>query len=161
MKTLYVPKGETFEYDRLYVPNVIVDGVLIVNHYMYISKIMGKGLIKAEKMVCDELLADSVEAKEIVAGCVTVRKLFADKCTVNGKIVVTDYAACENMKALEFVGTFEDIDRLEAGSIIHVRRRQNRGILSMLFSAWCRKCFLDLFQNPSRQKKRIQKNIES
>ena len=55
---------------------------------MYISKIMGKGFIKAEKMVCDELLADSVEAKEIVAGSVTVRKLFADKCTVNGKIVV-------------------------------------------------------------------------
>ena len=160
MKTLYVPKGETFEYERLYVPNVIVDGVLIVHHYMYISKIMGKGFIKAEKMVCDELLADSVEAKEIVAGCVTVRKLFADKCTVNGKIVVTDYAACQNMKALEFVGTFEDIDRLEAGSIIHVKRRQ-RGILSMLFSAWCRKCFLDLFQNSSRQKKRIQKNIES
>lgn len=128
---------------------------------MYISKIMGKGFIKAEKMVCDELLADSVEAKEIVAGSVIVRKLFADKCTVNGKIVVTDYAACENMKALEFVGTFEDIDRLEAGSIIHVRRRQNRGILSVLFSAWCRKCFLDLFQNSSRQKKRIQKNIES
>ena len=161
MKTLYVPKGETFEYERLYVPNVIVDGVLIVHHYMYISKIMGKGFIKAEKMVCDELLADSVEAKEIVAGSVIVRKLFADKCTVNGKIVVTDYAACENMKALEFVGTFEDIDRLEAGNIIHVRRRQNRGILSMLFSAWCRKCFLDLFQNSSRQKKRIQKNIES
>ena len=133
MKTLYVPKGETFEYERLYVPNVIVDGVLIVHHYMYISKIMGKGFIKAEKMVCDELLADSVEAKEIVAGSVTVRKLFADKCTVNGKIVVTDYAACENMKALEFVGTFEDIDRLEAGSVIHVRRRQNRGILSVLF----------------------------
>ena len=44
MKTLYVPKGETFEYERLYVPNVIVDGVLIVHHYMYISKIMGKGL---------------------------------------------------------------------------------------------------------------------
>ena len=161
MKTLYVPKGETFEYERLYVPNVIVDGVLIVHHYMYISKIMGKGFIKAEKMVCDELLADSVEAKEIVAGSVTVRKLFADKCTVNGKIVVTDYAAYENMKALEFVGTFEDIDRLEAGSVIHVRRRQNRGILSVLFFAWCRKCFLDLFQNSSRQKRRIEKNVES
>ena len=160
MKTLYVPKGETFEYERLYVPNVIVDGVLIVHHYMYISKIMGKGFIKAEKMVCDELLADSVEAKEIVAGSVTVRKLFADKCTVNGKIVVTDYAACENMKALEFVGTFEDIDRLEAGSVIHVKRR-HRGILFILFSAWCRKCFLDLFQNSSRQKRRIEKNVES
>ena len=46
MKTLYVPKGETFEYERLYVPNVIVDGVLIVHHYMYISKIMRKGFIK-------------------------------------------------------------------------------------------------------------------
>lgn len=118
MKTIYIPKGETVRYDRLYADRIIVNGCLHVEHGLDAKTIGGSGTIHAGKVSADTIRigcldACSVMCKRLLASRVDAPEIFASEsvvvsCVLSAILVETrklTVALCEaeEVKAAEVV----------------------------------------------------------
>ena len=66
MKTIYIPRGETVQYERLAADRLVVRGCLRVADSLRAKTICGDGVIHAGSVQADVIRADEVESAEVV-----------------------------------------------------------------------------------------------
>ena len=66
MKTIYIPRGETVQYERLAADRLVVRGCLWVADSLRAKIICGDGVIHAGSVQADVIRADEVESAEVV-----------------------------------------------------------------------------------------------
>ena len=118
MKTIYIPKGETVCYDRLYADRIIVNGCLRVEKSLDAKSIGGSGTIHAGKVsadtihtgyldacsvMCKHLFAKRVEAPEVFASkSITVSDVLSS-CLVETPKLMVALCEVEELKVKEHV----------------------------------------------------------
>ena len=66
MKTIYIPRGETVQYEVLSADRLVVRGCLRVADSIHAKYICGDGDIHAGSVHADAIHADEVESAEVV-----------------------------------------------------------------------------------------------
>lgn len=117
-KTIYIPKGETVQYERLYAERVIVDGCLRVEKGLDAKVIGGKGSIHAGKVsaktirigyldacsvMCKRLLASRVDTPELFASESVTVSCVLSACLVETPKLTVALCEVEELKAQDMV----------------------------------------------------------
>lgn len=130
--TIYVPKGETVQYDRLYAERVIVDGCLRVDCGLDAKIIGGKGSIHAGKVSANTIRigyldACSVMCKRLFAQRVDTPELFASEFAVVSGVL----SACLTETPKLTVALCE-VEELKVQDMVTVPAKQ-RSVFGILF----------------------------
>lgn len=141
MKKVYVPKGETVQFNELSTETVIVNGHLKVLGKLTAKRIQGKGTVEAIHVVSDTIAVDTLTVGHVTAQKIAVKKLLlASDCRAH-EIVVTDFIEANHVQAHKLSMTLSSIEVCEADEIITLPQKRH-GMLGMLFAAWWRCLFL-------------------
>lgn len=129
--TIYIPKGETVQYDRLYAERVIVDGCLRVDHGLDAKVISGKGSIHAGKVSASTIRigyldACSIMCKRLFAQRVDTPELFASKFAVVSGVL----SACL-VQTPKLTVALSEVSELKVPDVSIVPTKQ-RGIFGIL-----------------------------
>ena len=144
MKATYIPKGKTVSYESLATDHLIVDGCLKTAYGVKAKTISGKGIVCAES-----ISADVIRARELEANTIICKRLLADRVEAP-EILASESAACScylsaaHVKTGRLTVTVSEVDTVEADEILHLSLRK-RSMLGTLFAStlrvfWVRLC---------------------
>ena len=135
MKTIYIPKGETIQYERLAADRLVVRGCLRVTDSLRAKMICGDGVIHAGSVQADVIRADEVESAEVVCKRLIAKRVQTPTLVASICAVVSCFLSAAHVKAGKLTVAVSEIDRLEAGEVVNLSDKK-RGMLGTLLAAW-------------------------
>ena len=156
MKTIYIPKGETVQYEVLSADRLVVRGCLRVAGNIRARSICGDGDIHAGSVHADVIRADEVESAEVVC-----KRLIA-KRVQTPTLIASDWAVASCFLSAAYVETGKltvaasEIDQLKAGEVVNLSPKK-RGMLRTLLAAWLH-AFWGTLTVPRAKRERMRKD---
>ena len=161
MKTIYIPKGETVQYERLATDRLVVRGCLRVEDSLRAKTICGDGVIHAGSVQADVIRADEVESAEVICKRLIAKRVQTPTLVASICAVVSCFLSATHVKAGKLTVASSEIDQLEAGEVVNLSPKK-RGMLGTLLAAWLY-AFWGTLTAPKakREKKRKSKRAKS
>ena len=135
MKTIYIPKGETIQYEQLSVDRLVVRGCLRVADSIHARNICGDGDIHAGSVHADAIHADEVESAEVVCKRLIAKRVQTPTLIASDWAVVSCFLSAAYVETGKLTVAASEIDQLKAGEVINLSP-QKRGMLRTLLTAW-------------------------
>ena len=136
MKTLYVPKNTVMRHETVDAEKLVVKGMLIVTGAIRAKKILGDGIIIAERIMAQEITADNIDVDFITTRKIIANQIFCMKLTASIGVIARDYiAVADKAQSPRITMTYSDIKCLESNEMIRLTPKR-RGFLRLLFVSW-------------------------
>ena len=135
MKTIYIPRGETVQYERLAADRLVVRGCLRVADSLRAKTICGDGVIHAGSVQADVIRADEVESAEVVCKRLIAKRVQTPMLVASISAVVSCFLSAAHVKVGKLTVAASEIDQLEAGEVVNLSPLK-RGMLGTLLAAW-------------------------
>mgnify|MGYP001083133628 CR=1 FL=1 len=147
MKTVYIPKGETVNYETLETERLVVKGCLKVAYGIKARTISGNGVIIAGTVSADDIRVDDLEAasvtcQRLIAKRVQTPELFAFESAAVSCFLSSAYVATGKLTV-----ALSEIDEVEANEVIHLKPRK-RSLFRLLLASALRSFWTSLTVRP-------------
>ena len=150
MKTIYIPKGETVQYEVLSADRLVVRGCLRVAGDIRARSICGDGIIHAGSVHADVIRADEVVCRRLIAKRVQTPTLIASDWAV-----VSCFLSASYVETGKLTVAASEIDQMKAGEVINLSPKK-RGMLRTLLAAWLH-AFWGTLTAPKAKRERTRK----
>ena len=152
MKTVYIPKGETVCYESLETEHLVVKGCLKVTYGISAKSVSGDGVLFAQT-----IHADDIRAREIDSGSVICKRLLADQVQARELIAVesaavSTFLAAQTIKAGRLTVTVSEVDAVEAAEVINMDAKR-RSLFGLLLISALRSLWTVMTMSPERKSK--------
>ena len=134
MKTTYIPKGETVQYESLDTDRLVVRGCLRVAGDIRARIICGDGMIHAGSVHADVIRADEVECAEVVCKRLIAKRVHTPTLIASDLAVVSCFLSAAYVKTGKLTVAASEIDQLQAGEVVNLSAKK-RGMLRTLLAA--------------------------
>ena len=155
MKTIYIPRGETVQYERLAADRLVVRGCLRIADSLRAKIICGDGVIHAGSVQADVIRADEVESAEVVCKRLIAKRVQTPTLVASISAVVSCFLSAAHVKAGKLTVAASEIDQLEAGEVVNLSPRKC-GMLGTLLTAWLH-AFWGTLTAPKAKRERLRK----
>ena len=155
MKTVYIPKGETVQYEVLSADRLVVRGCLRVADSIHAKFICGGGDIHAGSVHADVIRADEVESTEIVCRRLIAKRVQAPTLIASDWAVVSCFLSAAYVETGKLTVAASEIDQLKADEVVNLSPKK-RGMLRTLLSAALRSFWVSLTA-PKAKRERTRK----
>ena len=143
MKTIYIPRGETVQYERLAADRLVVRGCLRVADSLRAKTICGDGVIHAGSVQADVIRADEVESAEVVCKRLIAKRVQTPTLVASISAVVSCFLSAAYVKTGKLTVAASEIDQLQAGEVVNLSAKK-RGMLRTLLAAALRSFWVSL-----------------
>ncbi len=137
MKTIYIPKGETVTYESLVTEHLIVDGCLKVAYGVKAKRISGSGVICAGTLGADIVRIDDVEADAIMCKRLIAKRVETPELFASESAAVADFLSAAYVETGKLTVTISEIDQVKAGEVINLTPKKRSLFGTLLSSALC------------------------
>ena len=149
MKTIYIPKGETVNYETLETDRLVVKGCLKVTYGIKAKTISGGGIITAGTVSADDIRVDDLEAasvtcQRLIAKRVQTPELFAFESAAVSCFLSSAYVATGKLTV-----ALSEIDEVKADEVIHLKPRK-RSLFRLLLASALRSFWTSLTAHPQK-----------
>lgn len=148
MKTVYIPKGETVQYESLSTERLVVEGCLKTAYEVKAKTISGNGVICAEAISADVIRARELEANAIICKRLIAQRVEAPEVFASERAVVSCYLSAAYVNAGRVTVALSEVDTMNAQEVIHLVPKK-RGLLGTLIASALR-AFWTRLTAPSR-----------
>ena len=128
MKTIYIPKGETVQYEVLSADRLVVRGCLRVAGDIRARSICGDGIIHAGSVHADAIRADEVESAEVVCRRLIAKRVQTPTLIASDWAVVSCFLSASHVETGKLTVAASEIDQMKAGEVINLSPKK-RGML--------------------------------
>jgi hypothetical protein len=147
MKYVYIPKGESRNYERLFTDNLVVNGYLNVENELKAKHISGSGVITAGRVSADDITAAEIETssiicKRLMAKRVSAAEVYASDCTAVSCFLEASYVETGRLTT-----AFSEVSEVKADEVIHLPAKK-RGMVLTLFLSVLRTLWVTLTAPP-------------
>ena len=140
MKTVYIPKGETVNYESLETEHLVVDGCLKAAYAIHAKDISGSGMIFAGKISADSICADELEAASIICKRLIAKRVETPELFATESAAVTNFLSVAYVETEKLTVAGSDVSNVKAAEVIHLKEKKRSlfGTLlaSLLRSFW-------------------------
>ncbi len=143
MKTVYISKGETVNYESLVTDRLVVRGCINVTGGIRAKSISGDGVIHAGTVHADIIRTDELESAEIVCKRLMAKRVQTPALIASDCAVVSCYLAAAYVETGKLTVAASEIDQLKADEVVNLRP-QKRGLLGTLLAAALRSFWVSL-----------------
>ena len=130
MKTIYIPRGETVQYERLAADRLVVRGCLRVADSLRAKTICGDGVIHAGSVQADVIRADEVESAEVVCKRLIAKRVQTPTLVASISAVVSCFLSAAHVKAGKLTVAASEIDQLE------LTRARQKGRMTITYDGY-------------------------
>ena len=155
MKTIYIPKGETVQYEVLSADRLVVRGCLRVAGDIRARSICGGGIIHAGSVHADVIRADEVESAEVVCRRLIAKRVQTPTLIASDWAVVSCFLSASYVETGKLTVAASEIDQMKAGEVINLSPKK-RGMLRTLLAAWLH-AFWGTLTAPKAKRERTRK----
>lgn len=155
MKTIYIPKGETVQYEVLSADRLVVRGGLRVAGDIRARSICGDGIIHAGSVHADVIRADEVENAEVVCRRLIAKRVQTPTLIASDWAVVSCFLSASYVETGKLTVAASEIDQMKAGEVINLSPKK-RGMLRTLLAAWLH-AFWGTLTAPKAKRERTRK----
>ncbi len=155
MKTIYIPKGETVQYEVLSADRLVVRGCLRVAGDIRARSICGDGIIHAGSVHADVIRADEVESAEVVCRRLIAKRVQTPTLIASDWAVVSCFLSASYVETGKLTVAASEIDQMKAGEVINLSPKK-RGMLRTLLAAWLH-AFWGTLTAPKAKRERTRK----
>ena len=143
MKTIYIPKGETVQYEVLVTDRLVVRGCLRVAGDIRAKSICGDGVIHAGSVHANVIRADEVESAEVVCKRLIAKRVQTPTLVASDCAVVSCYLSASHVETGKLTVAVSEIDQLKADEVVNLGAKK-RGMLRTLLAAALRSFWVSL-----------------
>jgi hypothetical protein len=133
-KTMYIPRGQTCEYDSLTCERVVVNGFLKVAGEITAKNIQGSGIIAANMIKADTLVCDNLTVGNVVVDQLMAKRVSAVEIHAISSLSVSSYIEAGYVKTPKAMIAEAEIEDMDAGEIIKLKPKE-RSLWAMLISS--------------------------
>ena len=155
MKTIYIPRGETVQYEVLSADRLVVRGCLRVADSIHAKYICGDGDIHAGSVHADVIRADDVESTEVVCKRLIAKRVQTPTLIASDWAVVSCFLSAAYVETGKLTVAASEIDQMKADEVVNLSSKK-RGMLRTLLSAALRSFWVSLTA-PKAKKERKRK----
>lgn len=124
-KTIYIAKGESYEYDKLTCENIVVNGFLKVTDGITAKKISGTGVIHAGEIKADTLAAHDITAGYIIVDQLAAKRVSAVDIHAAQNIAVSTYLEAGSVKTQKALIADADVEDMQADEIVRISPKKH------------------------------------
>lgn len=155
MKTVYIPKGETVNYESLVTDRLVVRGCLNVTGDIRVKSISGDGVIHAGSVHADIIRIDELETAEIVCKRLIAKRVQTPTLIASDCAVVSCFLSASYVETGKLTVAASEIDQLKADEVVNLRPKK-RGMLRTLFASALRSFWVSLTAPKPRKEKQAE-----
>lgn len=153
MKTVYIPKGETVNYESLVTDRLVVKGCVNVVGDIRAKTICGSGVIHAGSVHADIIRADEVETAEAVCKRLIAKRVHTPTLIASDCAVVSCFLAAAYVETGKLTVAASEIDQLKADEVVNLSSKK-RGMLRTLLAAALRSFWVSLTAPKAKKEKK-------
>lgn len=135
MRTVYVPKGETVNYEYLVTDKIIVKGCLNVAYGIKAKSICGNGIICAAAVEADDIRIDSIEAATVVCRRLISKRVQVPELFASESAAISDYLSAAYVETGKLTVAISEVDEVKAEEIVNLRLKKRSLIGTLILSA--------------------------
>ena len=135
MRTVYVPKGETVNYEYLVTDTIIVKGCLNVAYGIKAKSICGNGIICAAAVEADDIRIDSIEAATVVSRRLIAKRVQVPELFASESAAVSSYLSAAYVETGKLTVAISEVDEVKADEIVNLRLKKRSLIGTLILSA--------------------------
>ena len=135
MRTLYISKGQTLNYDTLEAEHLVVNGVLNVTHGLKARSISGDGLILAGTISADDICVREVEAASVYCLRLTAKRIQAAEVFASERAAVSCYLCADYVAADRLTVALHEVGKIDARETITLPPKERSLFRLLLASA--------------------------
>ena len=135
MRTVYVPKGETVNYEYLVTDKIIVKGCLNVAYGIKANSICGNGIICAAAVEADDIRIDSIEAATVVCRRLISKRVQVPELFASESAAISDYLSAAYVETGKLTVAISEVDEVKAEEIVNLRLKKRSLIGTLILSA--------------------------
>jgi len=135
MRTVYVPKGETVNYEYLVTDKIIVKGCLNVAYGIKAKSICGNGIICAAAVEADDIRIDSIEAATVVCRRLISKRVQVPELFASESAAISGYLSAAYVETGKLTVAISEVDEVKAEEIVNLRLKKRSLIGTLILSA--------------------------
>lgn len=135
MRTVYVPKGETVNYEYLVTDKIIVKGCLNVAYGIKAKSICGNGIICAAAVEADDIRIDSIEAATVVCRRLLAERVQVPELFASESAAISGYLSAAYVETGKLTVAISEVDEVKAEEIVNLRLKKRSLIGTLILSA--------------------------
>ena len=135
MKTFYIPKGETVQYESLATDRLVVNGCLKVTYGVKAKTIGGSGVICAGTVEADTIRADSIEAASVICKRLIAKRVQAPEVFASESAAASCFLSAAYVETGKLTVAISEIDEVAADEVVHLVKRKRTLFGFLLASA--------------------------
>ena len=135
MKTVYIPKGETVNYETLETDRLVVKGCLKVTYGIKARSINGNGMITAGTVSADDICVGDLEATSVTCQRRSAKRVQTPELFAFESAAVSCFLSSAYVAAGKLTVALSEIDEVNADEVIHLRPRKRNLFRLLLASA--------------------------
>ncbi len=151
MKTVYIPKGETVNYETLETERLVVKGCLKVAYGIKAKTISGSGVVTAGTVSADDIRVDDLEAASVTCQRLIAKRVQTPELFAFESAAVSCFLSSAYVAAGKLTVALSEIDEVKADEVIHLKPRK-RSLFRLLLASALRSFWTSLTARPAKAK---------
>lgn len=143
MKTVYIPSGETVNYESLVADRVVVKGCLNIDGSLRAKVICGDGVIHAGEIHADTIRADDLESAGIICKRLIAKRVQAPEVIASDCAVVSCFLSAAYVETGKLTVAASEVNEIKADEVVNLRPKK-RGMLRTLLASALRSVWIRL-----------------
>ena len=143
MKTVYIPKGETVNYETLETDRLVVKGCLKVTYGIKARTISGNGVVTAGTVSADDICVADLEATSVTCQRLTAKRVQTPELFAFESAAVSCFLSSAYVAAGKLTVALSEIDEVNADKVIHLKPR-TRSLFRLLLASALRSFWISL-----------------
>ena len=143
MKTVYIPKGETVNYESLVTDRLVVRGSIYVTGDIKARIICGDGVVHAGTVHADSIRVDELETAETVCRRLLAKRVYTPTLVASDCATVSCFLSSAYVETGKLTVAVSEIDQLKADEVVNLCPKK-RGMLGTLLAAALRSFWVTL-----------------
>ena len=135
MKYVYIPEGESRNYERLFTDTLVVNGHLNVENELKAKHISGSGVITAGRVSADDITAAEIETSSIICKRLMAKRVSAAEVYASDSAVVSCFLEASYVETNKLTTALSDVSEVKAAEVIHLSARKRGMVLTLFLSA--------------------------
>jgi hypothetical protein len=135
MKTVYIPRGETVNYESLVTERLVVKGCLHVTYGVKAKVISGDGVIYADKVQADEICMGDLETSTIICKRLIAKRVQTPELFASESAAVSCFLSAAYVETEKLTVAISEIDQVKAGEVVNLPRKKSTLFGTLLRSA--------------------------
>ncbi len=150
MKTMYIPKGQTLNYDSLEAEHLVVNGVLNVAHGLKARTISGGGLIFAGTISADDICVREIETASVYCLRLAAKRVQAAEVFASENAAVSCYLCADYVSADRLAVALHEVGKIDARKVA-VLTPKKRSLFRLLLASALRSLWMSMTQPRKRE----------